>query len=154
MSACPAAVRPVAGIEPLSGPRAWALRAIGLIFLGLAGIGVILPLMPATCFLLVAAACFARSSPRLYHWMHHNRVFGRLLRDYRDHRIIPMHIKVTSVVVLWVTMGFTLVLVPNWIVRLIVIAIGATITAHVVSVRHRAAPEPSLAATAESVEPA
>ncbi|MCI0437063.1 MAG: YbaN family protein [Gemmatimonadetes bacterium] len=143
-----------APVEPLSGPKAWALRVAGLLFLGLAGIGVVLPLMPATCFLLVSAGCFGRSSPRLYHWMHHNPVFGKLLRDYRDHRVIPIRIKVASVAVLWVTMGITLVLVPNWIVRVIIIAIGVTITAHVVSVRHRAIPEAPLAAPAGSAEPA
>ncbi len=152
--ACPVEFPVPAGVKPLSGPRAWALRAVGLLCLGLAAIGVILPLMPATCFLLVSAACFARSSPRLYHWMHHNRVFGQLLRDYRDHRVIPIRIKAASTVVLWVTMGVTLVLVPNWIVRTIVIAIGVTITAHVLSVRHRAAPEPPLGAPEQSAEPA
>jgi hypothetical protein len=124
-----------------TGPRAWALRVAGLLFLGLAAIGVVMPLMPATCFVLAGAACFARSSPRLYDWLHHNRLFGRILRDYRDHRVIPLRIKLASVFVLWVTIAITFMAVSQLVVRIIVLAIGATITAHVVSVRHRAAVE-------------
>lgn len=144
---CPVAHSDVRTIQPVSGPRAWVLRLAGLALLGLAAIGVVLPLMPATCFLLAAGWCFARSSPRLYHWLHHNRVFGKLLRDYRDHRVIPLRIKVASVGVLWLTIGLTFVAVENWIVRVLVVAIGATISAHVVSVRHR------IAATAHTVSP-
>lgn len=135
-------------ITPVTGARAWVLRAGGLGLLSLAAIGVVLPLMPATCFLLASAWCFARSSPRLYHWLHHNRLFGKLLRDYRDHRMIPLRIKIASVAVLWLTIGITFVAVPNLIVRLIVVAVGATVSAHVVSVRHRvAAPDSGAART-------
>jgi len=132
-------------MEPqnVNGITGWALRAAGLFFLGLAAVGVVLPIMPSTCFLLASAACFARSSPRLYHWLHHNRVFGKLLRDYRDYRMIPMRIKITSLVVLWVTIGITFVAVPNLLVRIIVVAVATTVTLHVVSLRHRAAPEPA-----------
>ena len=137
---CPAVHADLTAIQPVSGARAWVLRAAGLVFLVLAAIGVVLPLMPATCFLLASAWCFARSSPRLYHWLHHNRLFGKLLRDYRDHRVIPLRVKVASVAVLWVTIGVTFVAVPNLIVRLLVVAIGASVSAHVVSVRHRIAP--------------
>jgi uncharacterized membrane protein YbaN (DUF454 family) len=130
-------------MEPkaVNGITGWALRAAGLFFLALAAIGVVLPIMPSTCFLLVSAACFARSSPRLYHWLHHNRVFGELLRDYRDYRMIPMRIKITSLVVLWVTIGVTFFAVPNLVVRIIIVAVAATVSLHVVSLRHRAAPE-------------
>jgi uncharacterized membrane protein YbaN (DUF454 family) len=133
----------VASMEPknVNGITGWALRAAGLFFLGIAAVGVVLPILPSTCFLLVSAACFARSSPRLYHWLHHNRVFGKLLRDYRDHRMIPMRIKFASLFVLWVTIGITFVAVPILVVRIIVVAVAATVTVHVVSLRHRAAPD-------------
>jgi uncharacterized membrane protein YbaN (DUF454 family) len=143
--ACPVAQTDTSRVRPVSGPRAWLLRVAGLLLLVLAAIGVILPLMPATCFLLASAWCFARSSPRLYHWLHHNRLFGKLLRDYRDHRLIPLRVKIASVAVLWVTIGITFVAVQNLIVRLLVVAIGASVSAHVVSVRHRIAPSASAA---------
>jgi hypothetical protein len=148
--ACPVVHSDFNTIQPVSGPRAWVLRVAGLGLLVLAAIGVVLPLMPATCFLLASAWCFARSSPRLYHWLHHNRLFGKLLRDYRDHRVIPLRIKVASVAVLWVTIGATFLAVQNLIVRLLVVAIGASISAHVVSVRHRVPPAAQAPADAEA----
>jgi hypothetical protein len=148
--ACPVVHSDLNTIQPVSGARAWVLRAAGLVLLVLAAIGVVLPLMPATCFLLASAWCFARSSPRLYHWLHHNRLFGKLLRDYRDHRVIPLRIKVASVAVLWVTIGATFIAVQNLIVRLLVVAIGASISAHVVSVRHRVPPAAKAPADAEA----
>ena len=136
--------------KPVNGIRGWALRAAGMFFLGLAAIGVVLPIMPSTCFLLVSAGCFARSSPRLYHWLHENRVFGKLLRDYRDHRMIPMTVKVTSVAVLWITIGITFFAVPVLVVRIVVVTVAAGVTWHVVSLRHRAAREhPPGVATAD-----
>jgi hypothetical protein len=130
-------------MEPknVNGIRGWVLRAAGLFFLGIAAVGVVLPILPSTCFLLVSAACFARSSPRLYHWLHHNAVFGKLLRDYRDYRMIPMRVKFASLVVLWVTIGITFFAVPNLLVRIVVVTVASTVTLHVVSLRHRAAPE-------------
>jgi uncharacterized membrane protein YbaN (DUF454 family) len=134
--------------QSVNGITGWVLRAAGLFFLGLAAVGVVVPIMPTTCFLLVSAACFARSSPRLYHWLHHNRVFGKLLRDYRDHRMIALRIKIASLVVLWVTIGFTFVAVPIFVVRVIVVAVAASVTLHVWSLKHRAAPEPPAGAAA------
>ena len=75
----------------MSLPRSW-LRPLfiagGLLCLGLAVLGLFLPLLPATPFLLLAAACFARSSERLHSWMLRHRHFGPLLRDWEAHRAI------------------------------------------------------------------
>ncbi len=60
----------------------------GLLCVGLAALGLFLPLVPATPFLLLAAACFARSSERLHQWMLQHRRFGPLLRDWEAHRAI------------------------------------------------------------------
>ena len=79
------------------GPLRWVLLGAGFFFVGLAGLGVVLPVLPTTPFLLVAAACFARSSPRFYNWLLDNRVFGPLIRDWRAHRCIPLRAKVMAV---------------------------------------------------------
>ena len=78
-------------MTPRPAPRTW-LRPLfvagGLLCLGLAVLGLFLPLLPATPFLLLAAACFARSSERLHTWMLQHRHFGPLLRDWETHRAI------------------------------------------------------------------
>jgi uncharacterized membrane protein YbaN (DUF454 family) len=108
-----------------SGPLRWLLLAMGFVFVGLAGLGTVLPVLPTVPFLLVAAACFARSSARFYHWLLSNRVFGPVIRDWRETRSIPLRAKISaiSLVVLvggssvlfwianpWVQLGVTVVL--------------------------------------------
>ena len=72
-----------------SAPLRWLLLATGLVFVGLAVLGAVLPVLPTVPFLLVAAACFARSSARFYHWLLSNRVFGPLIWSWRDRAGVP-----------------------------------------------------------------
>ena len=65
------------------------LKITGLFFVGLAILGAALPVLPTTPFLLVAAACFAKSSPYLYQKLLSNKIFGPLIRDWREHKAIP-----------------------------------------------------------------
>jgi uncharacterized membrane protein YbaN (DUF454 family) len=81
----------------LSAPLRWLLLATGLVFVGLAVLGAVLPVLPTVPFLLVAAACFARSSDRFYHWLLSNRVFGPLIEDWRENRTIPPRAKVSAI---------------------------------------------------------
>ncbi len=55
---------------------------LGVVFLMIGGIGVVLPLLPTTPFVLVAAGCFAKSSPRMHAWLLANRVFGPMIVDW------------------------------------------------------------------------
>jgi uncharacterized protein len=66
---------------------------LGFLFTGAGVVGAFLPLMPTTIFLILAAACFARSSPRLEAWILQHRRFGPLVRDWREHGVIPPRAK-------------------------------------------------------------
>lgn len=68
----------------------------GLFFTGLAFIGVALPLIPTTPFLLLAAFCFARSSERLNNWIHSHRLFGPLLLNWKHYGAISRRAKLTA----------------------------------------------------------
>jgi uncharacterized membrane protein YbaN (DUF454 family) len=121
---------------PARGVRRALLLAVGGVSLGTGVVGMFVPLLPTTCFLLLAAWCFGRSSPRLHHWMYHNRWFGTYLRDYRNGRGIPRAVKVGSLSALWLTIGATVVFVTSalWMQALL-LAIAVAVTAHVVSQR-------------------
>lgn len=117
--------------RPISTPARYALLGAGWTSVGVGVLGMVLPVLPTTCFLLLAGACFARTSPRAYRWLHTNRLFGRYLRDYREAKVIPMHVKALSLAVLWATIGATVIAVPSWLVRAPVLLIAVIITVHV-----------------------
>jgi uncharacterized membrane protein YbaN (DUF454 family) len=81
-------------------PR-WLLIAVGVSSVGLGTLGVFLPLLPTTPFLLLAAACFVRSSDRLHDWLLSHRVYGPIIRGYREHRALPASSKITILVFTW-----------------------------------------------------
>ena len=81
------------------------LTVVGTVSLGLGIIGGFVPLLPTTPFLLLSAACYAKSSTRLYWWLLKNRWFGEYIRDYREGRGVPLRSKVLALAVLWLTVG-------------------------------------------------
>jgi uncharacterized membrane protein YbaN (DUF454 family) len=111
--------------DPISsGPLRWLLLAGGFVFVGLAALGAVLPVLPTVPFLLVAAACFARSSTRFYHWLLSNRVFGPLIRDWRETRTIPLRAKVSAVTMVALVGGSSVLFyVPNPWAKLVVSAV-------------------------------
>jgi uncharacterized membrane protein YbaN (DUF454 family) len=77
------------------------------VFVGLAALGVVLPLLPTTPFLLLAAGCFARSSARFYRALLGNRIFGPLIRDWREHGAIPRRAKILAITLMLSVMTAT-----------------------------------------------
>jgi len=110
--------------------RKGLLVVAGILAVAIGTIGVFVPLLPTTPFLLLAAACFVRSSDRLYTWLMHHRWFGSYIRNYREHRAITRRAKVFTVTLLWTVIGYSAVFVAEawWLRALLgVIAVGVTI---------------------------
>ncbi len=108
------------------------LNLVGCIAVVLAIFGVFLPLLPTTPFLLLASACFVRSSPRLHNWLRTNRVFGRYLRDYEDGRGIPLRAKIIVLVMMWGSLGWSMTRVPNLPLQILLAVIGTAVTVYLV----------------------
>ena len=83
--------------------------SLGSLFVGLGAIGVIVPGLPTTPFLILAAACYIRSSQRLYDWLISNKRFGPYLKDYREGKGIPRKAKRVAVVMIVVFVSFSVV---------------------------------------------
>lgn len=83
--------------------------SLGSVFVGLGAIGVIVPGLPTTPFLILAAACYIRSSQRLYDWLISNKRFGPYLKDYREGKGIPRKAKRLAVVMIVVFVSFSVV---------------------------------------------
>lgn len=103
------------------------LVAVGVVSVGLGTLGIFVPLLPTTPFLLLAAACFVRSSDRLHHWLMNHRVYGPVIRGYREHKALPASSKVTILVFTWTAiLSSILVLAHPMRFLLLAPAIGAT----------------------------
>jgi hypothetical protein len=83
------------------------LVAAGSVCLALAVLGLFLPLLPTTPFLLLASACYVRSSERLHGWLLGNRLFGGYIRNFREGRAIPLRGRVVTVVLLWLPLLYS-----------------------------------------------
>ncbi len=117
-------------------PTRWLLIVSGTLSVVLGIIGMFLPLLPTTPFLLLAAVCYARSSPRFYDWLMNNRWCGAYIRNYREGRGTTLKHKVLTIVLLWLTIGYTACFVVlQWWVRLILFGIAVGVTVHVVRLR-------------------
>jgi uncharacterized membrane protein YbaN (DUF454 family) len=110
------------------------LAALGIIFTGLGILGIFLPVLPTTPFLLLAAALFAKSSDRLYKRLLEDKYLGAYIRNFRENRSIPLRVKVVSIVLMWLTIGYSALFVvrATWLkILLLIIAIGVAI--HILS---------------------
>ena len=114
----------------------YGLIVAGTIFLGLGLIGIFLPLLPTTPFLLLAAACYARSSQKFYTWLIANKYFGKYIKNYREGKGIPLKIKVLSISFLWIAILFSaFFIVTIFFVRILLIVIAIGVTFHILSIK-------------------
>jgi hypothetical protein len=84
--------------------RDHVLRVVGCLSVATGMAGILLPLLPTTCFLLLGAACFARSSPRLHRWLTEHPVLGAYLRAVRDGEGMPRRVRTGTLAALWLSL--------------------------------------------------
>jgi uncharacterized protein len=101
----------------------------GFFFVGLAALGLFLPLLPTTPFLLVAAACFIRSSRRLYLWLINHRVFGAYIRNYLRYKAITPKAKIISILLIWITISYSaLCVIENIPLRIVLFLLALSMS--------------------------
>lgn len=103
----------------------WLLLVAGTACVALGLIGLFLPVLPTTPFMLLAAACYARASRRFYDWLLSNRTFGPMIHEWRKHRSIPYRTKIGAIVLMGVTLALSIVLFvePQWL-RVVLAILG------------------------------
>jgi uncharacterized membrane protein YbaN (DUF454 family) len=116
------------------------LLAGGHLCLGLGLVGLVVPVMPTTIFLIGAAACYARASATLHRWLLGHRVFGPVLADWQVHRAMSVRSKVAATGAIVLAFGVTLAVAvePPWL-RAVVVTLGALLVAGILSIRTRRA---------------
>ena len=108
---------------------------LGALSLLLGLVGIFVPLLPTTPFLLLAAALWVRSSPRLYAWLLAHRRLGPYIRNFRENRAIPLRAKILSVTLLWATLLYCIffVVAEWWWAQLALLAVAVGVTWHILS---------------------
>lgn len=106
-----------------------AFNFVGTLAVVLGLIGIFLPLLPTTPFLLLATACYMRGSQRMANWLMSNRLFGQYIRDFHENRGIPRKTKIWALSIMWVSLGISAWVMPvDWARPLLLIpGIGVTI---------------------------
>jgi hypothetical protein len=113
-------------------------NAAGTLSLSLGIVGIVIPLLPTTPFLLLATACYLRGSVTMYNWMLTNRYFGTYLREYREGKGIRQEIKVVTIVLLWVVLGLSAIFVTdNVIVRIALLVVGVGVSIHILTIKQK-----------------
>lgn len=110
----------------------WILLSVGWMAIVLGVIGIFLPLLPTTPFLLLAAGCFARSSARFHHWLLHHKYLGPYIHLYLDGKGIPLKAKFYIISVLWITMAISVYIVPLLAIKVLLIATATCVTVYLI----------------------
>lgn len=108
---------------------------LGSVALALGVIGIFVPLLPTTPLLLLAAALYFKSSPRLYEWLLNHPRLGEYIRNFREYRAIPLRAKIVSVALVWITIGYCIISVVEewWWAQALMSILALAISSHILS---------------------
>ena len=107
---------------------------IGSVSLALGIIGIFVPLLPTTPFLLLSAACWLRGSRRLYDWLLNQRCLGPYVRNFYEYKAIPLHAKIISVSLIWITLlNCAIWIVKPILLKVLLITLALAISWHILS---------------------
>ena len=110
----------------------YVLAFLGTLSLAFGVLGIFLPVLPTTPFLLLSAALYLRSSRRLYNWLMSHRHLGPYIKNFREHKAIPLRVKIVSVSLVWITLLYcTFFIAQTWWMRVIFISIATGVSIHI-----------------------
>jgi len=115
--------------------KKYLLIFAGSISLFLGVLGIFIPVLPTTPFLLLASFCYIRSSKELYEWLIHHKIFGAYIYNYLTYKAVKRSVKIVSLIFLWLSMAISISILDNLYVKLLLIAIGIGVSAHILSLK-------------------
>lgn len=113
----------------------FVLNLIGCIAVVLAVLGMFLPLLPTTPFLLLASACFIRGSERMHRWLMNNRLFGEYLRNIENRQGLPLRAKVLALALMWPSLGYSMYIVDRPLVTALLLVTGTGVTVYLLRMK-------------------
>ncbi len=114
----------------------------GIISVVLGTIGIFVPILPTTPFLLLAAFLFLRSSQGLYRWLLTHRVFGFYIKNYIENRAIDIKVKAFTLILLWGSILYSVYISKRtlWL-QVLLVAIAIVVTIHIAKLRSKVQPK-------------
>lgn len=106
------------------------LLTLGWLSVILGVVGIFLPIMPTTPFILLAAWCFAQSSPRFHQWLRNHKHLGLIVRSWEDGNGIPRKVRNRVIFLLWFSLCFSTLLLRSWPIGLVFLAVGVGVTVY------------------------
>jgi uncharacterized protein len=105
---------------------------LGSLFVGIGILGIFLPLLPTTPFLLLAAYSFNRGNEKMRKWFEKNKIVSTYIRNYREKKGMTLRAKMNSIFVLWLSIGISFYLVDNLYIRIILCLVLIPVTIHLI----------------------
>ncbi len=107
----------------------------GTLSLMLGIVGIFVPLLPTTPFLLLTATLYLHSSPKLYDRLLSNRYVGRYIRDYREHKVMPLRAKVLALTLMWSTIIYCIfwMLGDKLLIQILLALVAVCVSWHILS---------------------
>jgi uncharacterized membrane protein YbaN (DUF454 family)/ubiquinone/menaquinone biosynthesis C-methylase UbiE len=110
----------------------------GTVFTVIGIVGIFVPILPTTPFLLLAAACYLRGSEKFYHWLLNNKLFGFYIRNYIEGKGMPLKMKLFTLTLLWLSIGISIWIgTQNLTIRIILVLVAAGVTVHIITIKKR-----------------
>ena len=132
-------IAPVIESKPLSRLAKALYGVAGGLSLALGVIGIFLPVLPTTPFILLAAFCFAKGSPRVHQWMLQHPLLGPMLRNWQEHHSLTRRTKYVAIISMWLMLGVSIWTFSDWPwIQVSVLALGAIGTTMVLRIQTRA----------------
>lgn len=115
--------------------KRYLLLIIGTISLILGTIGIFVPILPTTPFILLSSFCYIRSSKSLYNWLIRHKIFGKYIYNYLVHKSVKKSAKITAITLLWFSLGITFYIINNLYINFILILIGIAVSVHLIRLK-------------------
>ena len=115
--------------------KKYILIIAGSLSVALGVLGVFLPVLPTTPFLLLAFYCYIRSSVRLYNWLIGHRIFGAYIYNYVTYRAVLRSTKIWAIIFLWASLIVSMIIMQSWHIKAVLFVVGIGVSIHILTLK-------------------
>jgi len=123
-------------VKPVPTIYRYAYLVGGILLVAIGVIGIFLPVLPTTIFLILASACFVKSSPKANEWLRNHKILGVYLKNYQDKSGLTIKSKVINIIFLWITISVSAFLLTESLpIKILLFAIATGVSIHLIMIK-------------------